>query len=295
VAICCPKSIKACALRITRLGRSNAPLDPLTPNSRIQTAGFMQMTLNPDIETGERTDIASQCGTTCITHNDCDEVRGFDVELKLCGVPLTVLEMLTGTTLLADAEGNFLGGAIREGRSEQCSDAKMIELWTKNADKGSCDVDGVPTNLWIHWVFPRTTKWEISGSLDFSNGPLEFTLSAYAENNPNFYPSFPGPAFESYVPGGGDPAGLPAGAPPPVLPDGILADPWTTDDRDVIQESGPIAWKCVDSLPSPISDCDYMPYESTACDPDSFSDDFAGAGPLEAPWQLWDFESGGGN
>jgi hypothetical protein len=246
--------------------------------------------MSPDIEVGERTDIASQCGDICITHNDCDELRGFDLELKLCGVPLTVLEMLTGTTLLDDGNGNFVGGAIREGRSEQCTDAKMIELWTKNADRGSCDVDGVPTNLWIHWVLPRTIKWEITGGLNFTNGPLEFTLSAYAENNTNWFPSFPGIGFPSYVPGGGDPAGLPTGPPSPILPDGILADPWLVTDAEVIRNSGPLAWKCVDALPSPIADCDYMPSESSSCNPDSFSDDFSGTGPLEAPWQLWDFQ-----
>jgi len=290
MAICCPKSIKACALRITRLGASNAPLDPLTPNSRIQTAGFMELNLSPDIEVGDRTDISSQCGDICITQNDCDALKGFDLELKLCGVPLTVLEMLAGTTLLDDGNGNFIGGAIREGRSDQCSDAKMIELWTKNADRGSCDVDGQPTNLWIQWLLPRTIKWEITGSLNFASGPLEFTLSAYAENNPNFYPSLPGPTFASYVPGNGDPLGLPTGAPPVVLPDGLAADPWSLTDQAVIQGAGPLIWKCVDALPSPVADCDYLPYESS-CSPDSFADDFAGSGPLGAPWQLWAFET----
>jgi hypothetical protein len=220
----------------------------------------MELNLSPDIITGEVTDIATTCGDICISHNDCDKVRGFDIELKLCGVPLPVLEMLTGITLMDDGMGNFVGAALREGKSNRCSnDPKMIELWTKNADRPSCDIDGVPGSLWIHWILPRTIKWEISGSINFNSGPLEFALSAYAENNPNFYPSWPGLTFPSYVPGGGDPTGLPTGAPPPVLPAGITADPWTITDQVVIQGAGPLAWKCVDSLPSPIDDCGYVP------------------------------------
>jgi len=290
VAICCPKSIKACAIRITRLNASDVPLDPLTPNSRIQTAGFMELNLSPDIIVGEVTDIATTCGDICISHNDCDVVKGFELELKLCGVPLPVLEMLTGITLLDDGMGNFVGGALREGKSNTCNnDPKMLELWTKNADKGTCDIDGVPTNLWVHWVLPRTIKWEITGGLNFTRGPLEFTLSGYAENNPNWYPSLPGSTFPSYVPGGGDPSGFPTGPPSPVLPDGIAADPWTLSDQMVIQQAGPLAWKCVNALPSPINDCDYLPYEPPGgCTPDAFSEDFCGAGAVGSPWADWE-------
>jgi len=262
MAICCPKSIKACALRITRLGESDVPLDPLTPNSRIQTAGFMELTLAPDISQGDVLEIANQCGDICITDRGCDRLKGFTIELRVCGVPLTVLEMLIGATLLDDGSGNFVGGALRETKSIYCSDNKMLELWTKNAEKGSCDANGTPTNLWIHWLLPRTLKWEVSGGLNFNSGPLEFTLSGYAENNPNFYPSYPGADFASYVPGGGDPAGFPTGPPPPTLPDGIAADPWSVADQAVIQSAGPLVWKCVGALPSPLDDCAYAPSDA---------------------------------
>lgn len=263
MAICCPKSIKACALRITRLGASDAPLDPLTPNSRIQTAGFMELQLTPDLLQGDVLEIANQCGDICITDRGCDRLKGFNLQLRLCGVPLTVLEMLVGATLLDDGSGNFVGGALRETKSVYCSDNKMLELWTKNADRGACDVDGNPTDLYIHWLLPRTLKWEISGPLTFNSGVMEITLSGYAENNPNFYPSFPGDAFPAYSPGGGDPDGLPTNtSASPVLPVGVEADPWSVSDQAAIQGSGPLAWRCVAALPSPIDDCDYVPSDA---------------------------------
>lgn len=263
MAICCPKSIKACALRITRLNATGVPLDPLTPNSRIQTAGFMSLSLSPDVEAGDSLEVANECGDICITDRGCDRLKGFTLELKVCGVPLTVLEMLTDATLLADDLGNFTGAAIRESKSKFCSEPVMLELWTRNADRGTCDISGTPTNLWVHWILVKTIKWTITGSLEFASGPTEFTLSGYAENNPNFYPSYPRSEFASYVPGGGDPASYPTGAPPPVLPDGISPDPWTLADQAAIQAAGSLAWKCVDVLPSPLNDCDYAPYTAS--------------------------------
>lgn len=262
MAICCPKSIKACALRITRLNADGVPLDPLTPNSRIQTAGFVSLSLSPDVESGDSLEIANKCGDICITDRGCDRLKGFSLELKLCGIPLPVLEMLTDATLLSDENGDFTGAAIRESKSKFCSDPVMLELWTKNVERGSCGVDGVPTNLWVHWLLPKTIKWTLTGSVEFSNGPTEFTLSGYAENNPNFYPSFPGPTFASYVPGGGDPAGYPTGDPPPVLPSDVSADPWTLADQAAIQGAGGLAWKCVSALPTPIDDCSYVPTDA---------------------------------
>jgi hypothetical protein len=290
VAILCPKSIKSCALRITRLNSSGVPFDPLMPNSRVQTAGFIELNLSPDISSGDVTEIASKCGDVCITHSGCDTLKGFDLELKLCGVPLAVLEILIGVTLLDDGSGNFVGAAIREGKSNRCNnDPKMLELWTKNAEKGPCGPDGSPRCPWIHWVLPLTKKWEITGSVNFFNGPLEFTLSGYAENNPNWYPSLPGPAFPSYVPGGGDPSGLPTGTPPPVLPAGVSPDPWTLADQTVIQQSGPLAWKCVNELPSPIDDCGFLLTSSECVQDSPFVENFLGeqGNVIGPPWVDW--------
>lgn len=258
--ICCPKSIKACALRITRQNECDVALDPLVPNSRIQTAGFMTLSLSPDVEAGEDITTKNACGDICIRDKDCDRLKGFDLELTLCGVPPHVIEMLTGGTLLLDGSGNVKGLAMRESKDAVCNDSVALEFWSKNADKGQCTVDGTTQNLWIHWVLPRTINWEISGGLEFSTGPLEIVLSGYAENNPLWFPSYPDTVFPSWDPGGGDPAGTPTGSPPPVLPPAVTTpDPWTLADQTAIQAGGPMAWSCVGSLPEPIDDCAYVP------------------------------------
>lgn len=257
MSICCPKSIKACALRITRQNECDVALDPLTPNSRIITSGFMELNLSPDVENGEDITTKNACGDICIRDKDCDRLKGFDVELKLCGVPLPVLEMLTGLTLLSDGAGGFNGGVMRESKAAACETSKALEVWSRNADK-TCNADGTISNLYIQWVLPRTDNWEISGGLNFTNGSLEVVVKGYAENNPMWFPSYPGSTFPSYVPGDGDPTGWPTGAAPAVLPPGVTADEWTLTDQAAIQSGGPMAWRCVSDLPAPISDCGYV-------------------------------------
>ena len=266
MALCCPRSIKACAIRITRQNECDIALDPLTPNSRITTNGFMELNLSPDVESGEDITTKNACGDICIRDKDCDRLKGFEVELKLCGVPLPVLEMLTGATLLSDGLGGFNGLVMRESKGSACENSKMLEVWSKNADKGVCNVDGTIENLYVQWVLPRTINWEISGGLNFTNGPLEVVLSGYAENNPLWFPSMPGDTFPSYVlpsppaapdtPSGGDPTGLPTGGPPPILPGGAVADPWTLADQAAVQAGGPMFFKCVGMLPQ-TSECAY--------------------------------------
>lgn len=217
----------------------------------------MELNLSPDVENGEDITTKNACGDICIRDKDCDRLKGFDVELKLCGVPLPVLEMLTGLTLLSDGAGGFNGAVMRESKAAACENSKMLEVWSKNADK-NCSVDGTVENLYIQWVLPRTHNWEISGGLNFTNGALEVVVKGYAENNPMWFPSYPGETFPSYVPGGGDPTGWPVGAFPTVLPPAVTADAWTLTDQAAVQSGGPLAWRCVAALPTPIDDCGYV-------------------------------------
>ena len=94
---------------------------------------------------------------------------------------MPVIEMLTGATLLSDGAGGFNGAVMREAKAAACEPSKALEIWSKNADKGVCNVAGTVANLWIHWVLPRTINWEISGGLNFTNGALEVVLKGYAE------------------------------------------------------------------------------------------------------------------
>ena len=127
---------------------------------------------------------------------------------------------------------------------------------SKNAAK-SCSTEA--DNLYIQWLLPLTKNWELSGGLNFTNGALEVTIKGYAENNPLWVPSLPGSTFPKWLPGNGDPASTPSGSAGPVLPAGLTADVWSLEDQTAIQEGGPLAWRCVGALPTPVDNCGYLP------------------------------------
>lgn len=270
----CPLSVRGCALRLTMLNDSGVPVDPLTPNSRIQTAAFAELSLSPDVESGnESVKISPSGGAMSIIDRDCDVLKGMNLSLRLCGVPLTVLEMLTGTNSLMDGD-TVVGGVWRDEKERSCVNLVMVELWSRNAG-ASCDDYGNPiSGKWIQWVLPRTLKWSLGSNIEFNNGALDVVLDGYAEQNPAFYPSLPSGAFGSYVPGAGDPAGWPIGDPPAIIPDALSADPWTPSDQAAIQDGGPMAWRGVTDLPEPLSDCSYL--DSARCTPETFNDGFCG-------------------
>lgn len=256
--IFCPKSIQGLALRATRNDICDIALDPLVPNSRFQVGTFMELTLSPDMEGGEDTTMKAANGSICIRHKDADRLKGFEATLKICGLPLPQMEMLLDTAVLLDDDANMVGGVLRESKGSAEPASKSLEIWSLNV-ASRCIPGQAGAGVYIHWLLPRSTNWELSGDIAFNQSAMELELTGYIENNPNWFPSYPGDDFPSYVPGGGDPDSQPSGVAGPVLPFGIEPDGWTLADQAAIQAGGPLAWRATNALPSPLDDCAYAP------------------------------------
>lgn len=260
MAYSCPQSIRGLVARVTRLNLCGVTLDPLVPNSRVQFAAFQEMTFKPDVSAGADITVRNAAGQICIRDKDCPRLLGFDATWMLCGVPLPVIEMVLDATLLHSATpGDFKGGVIRDSKTGDCPDPKMVEIWSKNANRAQCGVGGTGSAVYTQFLAPHTKNWEITGDVKFGyDKQLDISMEGYVENNPNWFPSWPGSTFPSYVPGGGDPDGVPTGAAGPVLPNDITADTWTLSDQTAIQGGGPLAWQDATTLPTPIDDCGYV-------------------------------------
>jgi hypothetical protein len=285
MAYCCPKSIRACAIRVTRLNASGVPLDPAAAESRILTSGFVELNLSPDYLSGDTTVTRDQCGNVALVDREFDVLMGFNLRLKLCGVPLPLLEMMIESEGLLDGL-DTAGEVLKDSKRFACQDPLMVEVWSKNAS-GECLPGGLPgSGLWVHWVLPRTSGWELSSDFSFASGALEVELSGYGSQNPGWFPSNPDPArgaFPSYV------AGWPTG-PAPVVPNGAMSlDPWTVLDTDQIRDGGPLAWKCVDALPFPLDECGFVPAPEPPCDEltPTFTQNFVSGTPGPVPSPPW--------
>lgn len=270
---CCPKSIKALAIRVTPLdlyyGDHSAgdalipfPPAPTVDLSRWQTNGFSELVLSPDYEQGSETMMMNPAANSIgVIHRPPDQMKGLTLELKLCGMPTIAMFLLNGMAdnrALLDIDGDdvsIVGWPFNNDMENggSCT-AFMIDLWTKNAAT-TCDATGNTLGQYIHWVLPYTDRWVVSGGLNFNIGATELSLSGYAKKNPMFYPSMPGPSFPSYQ----SVQPFVGGVPPCVLPAGVVADSWTISDMQQIRAGGAVAYKCVDTLPGALNDCSPVP------------------------------------
>lgn len=285
MAYCCPKSIKACAFRLTKELPFGVSVDPLAHDSRVLSSGFVELTLTPEYLTPEQTVTRADGGQVMIVDRDFGVLVGLSVTMKVCGLPLPALEMLIDSNPLM-AGGDVTGMALKDDKRFACQDPVMLEVWSKNADH-ACPPGGISSSgQWIHWVLPRVSNWELDGDLAFNNGALEVTLKGYATQNPFWFPSNPDPAagLPSYVPGDGDPAGVPTGAAPTASNPGMSYDEWTSADVATIRDSGPLAWKCVAQLPSPLDACGYV---AAPCVDTGYVVSMIGSGALPSPpWSI---------
>ena len=244
------------------------PYNPLNQTRTIQGSGFAELTLSPDYEEGEKVDVRSPGGELAVIHRDFDALRGFDVSLRLCGLPL-MLDVLGLNPLVDPQSPNpevplISGFALTDSLAHPTCDPWMLELWSRNAASPN-GIDDCPR--WIHWVLPYTSHWTLSSDLSFTTGALEVEISGYARQNEWWWPAFPGAEFPSYV------GNVPVGPAPPVLPPEVTAaDEWTLLDVETIRMSGPLAWKCVSALPGPLNDCVTIPGQDPCAAQVQFTD-----------------------
>lgn len=236
----CPSPVLGCAMRITRETICGTPLDPLAPNSRIQTAAFVSVIATPNIEASKEIMLQSACTSIETFFLTNPREKSQQLKVVLTNVNLPILSMLLDYDLLEspDNPGDFIGFCSANGLTQPNPNPKMLEVQARNANQSECGQSGaVFRHLWS-----QTINWVVTGAYTIdASTPFTIELSADAINNPNWCPSFPGPTFPSWVPGGGSTAitNEPTGGPPPILPAGVDADPWSLDHQAVIQAGGP--------------------------------------------------------
>jgi hypothetical protein len=188
--IFCPKPVKGRALRLVREDECGNLLcdDPpgTNPNNAVQSTGFLMLSVAPDIEPGEDILIKLASGAFCIHDKDCDRIKGWNVELDLCGFPFPMLEMLVDLRALTQVDGedtNIIGGAWPVP-GDGCLSPVSMEVWAKNADAAACEGGTFP---FVKVIWPLTKNWVMREALEF--GPTTAAtvkLRGYAEANANW-------------------------------------------------------------------------------------------------------------
>lgn len=229
MAILCPKPVRGIALRVTELDSCGVPTTEATANTRFAGKGFVSLAMSPNIEDGDEITIKDASGDICISDIDCDRVRGYDVTLSLCGIPLTLLELILGMDLIVDGP-DTIGAVVPDlNTNTACNSSVALEVWSRNADDDACS--GSNPCPYVQFLLPKVSKWSLTNDVTFENASaVSFELSGFAENNAAITTDV-GYSTES---------------------------PWTAGEITQFQAGGPFGFKCTDTLPT-LDDCGYLP------------------------------------
>lgn len=209
---------RANALRITRTDACGVPVDEITANSRVTTAGFINVSLGSDVFTSSDIQVAGASGAICVRSKGVPSLLGYDVTLQLCDFNLAVLEMTQGISLLDDGGGNDIGGVITAALGSPNTNTVMVEWFSTNQNNDACAAG----NAYVHFVLPRVSRWTVTGTTEFGDTATLITLQGYADPTQAFAAS-------------------------------RAADEWTAADITAINNDGLLAWKEVAALPTTVT------------------------------------------
>lgn len=181
--IFCPKAVRARVADFTRVDSCGTPMTGGTDRARFE--GFVSITATPDIEEGEEIIVKAAGGGICIHDKDCDRIKGFDVEVKLCGFVFPVLEMTVGArALLGTGETPpIIGGTIQTPEAVDCRAGVAIEVWAPNSGNVPCVEDTFP---YVLFGYPLVDNWVLSEPIAHANAAVDVTIRGYLRRNANF-------------------------------------------------------------------------------------------------------------
>lgn len=167
-------SIKGLVMRATRLdscGRVVTGAD-----SSIVSKGFVKIDLSGEVEEGEDFSTKLADGTYCVNERDRPVLKWLSAEMEFCKVDPEMLELIAGTRIIVDYDGDSTGWALNEQLSGDTSFA--LEVWTKRGGQ-ACGASGY---RWIYWLMSMFENAQI-GNISFANATSTFTVTATSKAN----------------------------------------------------------------------------------------------------------------
>lgn len=176
----CAAHLKPCAIRATRLDELCQYVPG--PNNSVTTSALIRFDTESDIEEGEEIIQRNGCGEICLNIKDKDELKRLNVELELCLRDIELIEILTGSEVVLNEDGDTIGSCTVLG-PQNCTGA-FLEIWVKvGSSSGKCvateDGDAIP---WVRYIYP-CARFTVQGNT-FENGLNNLVLTGTVEPIP---------------------------------------------------------------------------------------------------------------
>lgn len=173
----CFSSVQGLVMRATRVTACGVPVSGTS--SSVVSDGFVSIQLAPETEDGTEYKVKKANGTYCINDRGAPLLSWYNITAEFCEVDPELYELMAGTRILEDWDGNSVGYAIDEGSPGRTHFA--LEVWTK---LGGDECVGTGQR-WIYWLFAHLVDG-IFGDQTIEDGPMSFTLNSRTKRNPNW-------------------------------------------------------------------------------------------------------------
>lgn len=168
----CFTVVRGKRLRITRLDECGNPPDPDAESAFVITKGFVSVGMTADVEDGDDIVQKNANGELCINDRSSDQFKRWNLEIELCEVNPSLLELVSNVAVEEDFEGNVVGVRGYQGAKV---DSFALELWS-GVPGADCE-PGEPTTygyLLLPFVVPG-----VLGDVTIENGASTFTVGGH--------------------------------------------------------------------------------------------------------------------
>lgn len=173
----CGVSFGACLLRVTRLDANG---NVIAGNNAYISDKLVQVTVNPNIETGNNFPVRNGCGCKIASRKFPDTFNYWDLSLQDAAFEPQLLAFMLGAETIEDG-ADVVGLAFPSALAcDEANPAVAFEFWAENVVGSGLD----PVYPYFHWVFPSTT-W-VFGDNTFEEGPAQPTLNGASQTNGNW-------------------------------------------------------------------------------------------------------------
>lgn len=178
MAVICGGTVNVCRVRVTRLDANGNVLG--TANNSYVTDAVTEVTLGPDITTGDTITQKNGCGCKIIGYKVQDVFNFFNFSFTNAQLEPEMIALMTGSATIEDG-ADVVGWAF--GSALACDEdpaAVAFEFWTQRFVGGGADA----TYPWIHWTFPMSF-WTL-GDNTLAEGVGLPVLNGFSRANANW-------------------------------------------------------------------------------------------------------------
>ena len=173
----CGVSFGACLLRVTRLDSNG---NVIAGNNAYVSDKLVQVTVNPNVETGNNFPVRNGCGCKIASRKFPDTFNFFDLSVQDAAFEPQLIAFMLGADTITNGS-DTVGFAFPSALA--CDEANPLvafEFWAENVVGSGLD----PVYPYFHWVFPGST-WTL-GDNTFAEGPSQPTLNGASQTNGNW-------------------------------------------------------------------------------------------------------------